>query len=92
MNFPGGGTMNHDSIRGATVRAVRGVLLAISAASMLSVSAHAVDTSNLAAMPEARVQQLRGVDQRVDYAGLTKYGKWDDLNYQVTKEDLAYLS
>ena len=40
---------------------------------------------------QAEVRQELGVDQRVDYASLTKYGPWDDRNYQVTLEDLAII-
>lgn len=50
-----------------------------------------------AATAEARVitiqiNQAKGVDARVDYAKLTAYGPWDDRNYALTAEDLAYLS
>jgi hypothetical protein len=38
------------------------------------------------------IDQSRGVDQRVDYQSLTKYGPWDDRNYALTVEDLEYLS
>lgn len=38
------------------------------------------------------IDQSRGVDQRVDYRSLTKYGPWDDRNYDLTAEDLEYLS
>ena len=38
------------------------------------------------------IVQSRGVDQRVDYAALEKYGPWDDRNYNLTAEDLEYLS
>ncbi|MFK8029285.1 MAG: thrombospondin type 3 repeat-containing protein [Gammaproteobacteria bacterium] len=43
-------------------------------------------------MPAARVEQSRGVDQAVNYAGLTKMGLWDERNYQLTADDLKYLS
>lgn len=39
----------------------------------------------------AEIKQSLGVDQRVDYKSLTKYGPWDDRNYQLTKEDLAII-
>ena len=39
-----------------------------------------------------KIIQSRGVDQSVDYASLVKYGPWDDRNYDLTAEDLAYLS
>ncbi len=38
------------------------------------------------------VVQARGVDSRVDYAGLAEIAPWDDRNYQLTQEDLALLS
>lgn len=41
---------------------------------------------------DIRVNQARGVDTRVEYAKLTTYGPWDDRNYQLTAEDLKYLS
>src|SRR5688500_53734 len=37
------------------------------------------------------VQRQRGVDARVDYAALTRFGPWDDRNYQLRQEDLAVL-
>ncbi|WP_395375382.1 hypothetical protein [Marinicella sp. W31] len=40
---------------------------------------------------QAEIRQELGVDQRVNYADLTKYGPWDDRNYQVTLEDLAVI-
>ena len=39
----------------------------------------------------AVISQARGVDQRVDYQSLTKYGPWDDRNYNVTLEDLSLI-
>ena len=36
--------------------------------------------------------QACGVDQRVDYIALTKFGPWDDRNYRLTAEDLEYLA
>ncbi len=38
------------------------------------------------------IDQSRGADPRVNYKELVKYGPWDDRNYQITQEDLAYLS
>lgn len=35
--------------------------------------------------------QALGVDQSVDYASLSKFGPWDDRNYQLTAEDLRIL-
>jgi hypothetical protein len=43
-------------------------------------------------LPEPNIVQARGADQGVDYASLTKYGQWDDRNYQLSKADLNYLS
>ncbi|MFK8015477.1 MAG: proprotein convertase P-domain-containing protein [Gammaproteobacteria bacterium] len=48
--------------------------------------------ANAQNMPEPNILQTRGVDQQVDYTSLTKFGKWDDRNYELTKEDLSYLS
>ncbi|MEO8670708.1 MAG: sialidase family protein [Tahibacter sp.] len=38
------------------------------------------------------IRASRGVDSKVDYAGLTRIGPWDDRNYKLTAEDLALLS
>ena len=38
------------------------------------------------------IRQACGVDQRVDYKALTKYGPWDDRNYEITAEDLDVLA
>ena len=38
------------------------------------------------------IDQDKGIDSRVDYSSLTRFGPWDDRNYQLTAEDLAYLS
>ena len=37
------------------------------------------------------VDQARGVDPQVDYAGLKALGPWDDRNYQLTHEDLTVI-
>ncbi len=34
----------------------------------------------------------RGVDPRVDYPSLARFGPWDDRNYRLTVEDLALLA
>ncbi|MFK7887756.1 MAG: proprotein convertase P-domain-containing protein [Gammaproteobacteria bacterium] len=60
---------------------------AIAAALILPAMSAAADT-----MPEPNIVQSRGADQTVDYTSLTKFGKWDDRNYALTKEDLSYLS
>lgn len=46
----------------------------------------------MAALPAQTIKQLRGVDSRVDYASLRRFGPWDDRNYQLTQEDLALLA
>ena len=46
----------------------------------------------VAAASEPVIVQSRGVDQGVVYQDLAKYGPWDDRNYGVTKEDLAWLA
>lgn len=38
------------------------------------------------------VDASRGVDARVDYESLLRFGPWDDRNYQLTLDDLALLS
>lgn len=38
------------------------------------------------------IVQACGVDQRVDYMALTKFGPWDDRNYKLTGEDLELLA
>ncbi len=60
-----------------------GMGLAIAFAAIGTTSARVIDI---------QVNQVRGVDTRVDYSSLTEYGPWDDRNYQLTKEDLGYLS
>lgn len=37
------------------------------------------------------VERARGIDQRVNYEDLTRFGPWDDRNYLLTAEDLALL-
>ena len=41
---------------------------------------------------DVEIDQTRGVDQRVDYSSLAKFGPWDDRNYKLTLEDLSYFS
>lgn len=41
---------------------------------------------------EPIIIQSLGVDQSVDYRSLLMFGPWDDRNYQLTAEDLSYLS
>lgn len=38
------------------------------------------------------IDSRRGVDRRVDYTALTRFGPWDDRNYQLTATDLLLLS
>ena len=38
------------------------------------------------------IVQSRGVDQTVDYASLTRYGPWDDRNYEIVKPELDLLA
>jgi hypothetical protein len=39
-----------------------------------------------------QIDSTRGVDPRVDYRDLARFGPWDDRNYRLTKEDLALLA
>ena len=39
-----------------------------------------------------QIDQALGVDERVDYVSLVKFGPWDDRNYMLTLDDLTYLS
>ncbi len=38
------------------------------------------------------IQQSRGIDPRVNYPSLARFGPWDDRNYDLTPEDLAWLA
>ncbi len=38
------------------------------------------------------IDQGLGVDQRVNYVSLVRFGPWDDRNYRLTLDDLVYLS
>lgn len=38
------------------------------------------------------IDPKRGVDSKLDYASLLAFGPWDDRNYQLTVEDLAWLA
>ena len=45
--------------------------------------------------PAGQAQKIdngKGADPQVDYTSLTKYGPWDDRNYQLTRADLAWLA
>lgn len=37
------------------------------------------------------IKQEAGVDQKVKYAELMKYGPWDDRNYSITSDDMKML-
>ena len=39
-----------------------------------------------------RIDNRKGADPQVDYTALTRYGPWDDRNYQLTRADLAWLA
>ncbi len=39
-----------------------------------------------------QIVQARGVDSRVDYESLTKFGPWDDRNYDLNADDLEFLA
>ena len=39
-----------------------------------------------------QVNQAKGIDQRIDYRSLEKFGPWDDRNYNITSSDLNFLS
>lgn len=41
---------------------------------------------------EIVVDPARGVDPEVDYAALARIGPWDDRNYGLTRDDLAWLA
>lgn len=74
--------------RGAWGTRAAGILLALLTTAMLAPA----NAAGLSDMPEANIVQSRGVDAAVDYSSLTKYGLWDDRNYQLTKDDLKFLS
>ncbi|MDH3745704.1 MAG: hypothetical protein OES47_11455, partial [Acidobacteriota bacterium] len=56
-----------------------------------SVSALSGQTPKPPDVPAFTIDRAKGVDIRVDYTTLDRYGAWDDRNYQLTLEDLAYL-
>ena len=39
-----------------------------------------------------KIDPARGVDPRVDYAALERFGPWDDRNYALTTKDIALLA
>ena len=42
--------------------------------------------------PHPVIEPARGLDSRVDYPSLIRFGPWDDRNYSLTAEDLTLLS
>lgn len=76
-------------------RLTRGLMLAlgllVGAGAAAAAPAPVGATTTTIAPEDVRIEQSRGVDQSVDYAGLTKYGPWDDRNYELTAEDIALL-
>ena len=46
----------------------------------------------LAGADAQEVEQSRGIDQRVDYPALARFGEWDDRNYNLRPEDLTWLA
>ena len=44
------------------------------------------------AVQAQKIDNGKGADPAVDYTSLTKYGPWDDRNYQLTRADLAWLA
>lgn len=41
---------------------------------------------------DVAVDNAKGIDKRVDYKSLVKYGPWDDRNYKLNSEDLEWLA
>lgn len=67
---------------------MRPVVLALSLAlGLCSAHLHAQNPGN----GEPTIDQSRGIDQRVDYRSLTRFGPWDDRNYMLTLEDVRLL-
>ena len=63
------------------------VLFLLLAGASLALPPAAVDVAGT-----VRIDPDRGVDSRVDYASLLRFGPWDDRNYRLTLEDLALLA
>jgi hypothetical protein len=63
----------------STKRWMFAVLIALAAVAFSPANAQKIDNG-------------KGVDPQVDYTSLTKYGPWDDRNYQITRADLAWLA
>jgi hypothetical protein len=67
---------------------IRGAFLGLA---LLFVSAVSAQNEKSPVAPAVEIVQSRGADPRVDYASLTRYGPWDDRNYDLTSEDIALL-
>ena len=39
-----------------------------------------------------KIDQSKGIDQRINYNSLVDFGPWDDRNYKITLDDLSFLS
>ncbi|MEZ5333239.1 MAG: sialidase family protein [Thermoanaerobaculia bacterium] len=68
--------------------AYRHLAFSLVSATLLTVG---IDAAAAREIP-VQVDQSRGVDSRVDYSKLLRYGPWDDRNYELTVEDLALLA
>jgi hypothetical protein len=72
-------------MKGLSISCIRFVvIMALSLAGLVSMPVAAADEKVL-------IEQVRGADPRVDYPSLTRFGPWDDRNYQLTLEDIAIL-
>jgi hypothetical protein len=65
--------------------------LCLAGTSLQAVSAGPDKDAMVDEIDNATIVQAQGVDQRVDYASLRRFGPWDDRNYQLTQEDIALL-
>lgn len=72
--------MLHKETLAGVLRAIIAFGLLLMFVSVAALTAHAYE-----------IVQQKGVDQRVDYKSLEKYGAWDDRNYELTKEDVELL-
>jgi hypothetical protein len=71
------------------IKFARLMALAVTGAFAFSVVAATVEAPK--ADTDYQPIQALGVDQSVDYASLSKFGPWDDRNYQLRAEDLRIL-
>ncbi len=85
--YPGGGTSITDIEEGTTLKTRAHHTIRI-----LQIAALLATAVLTPAVQAQQVQQIRGVDSRVDYASLIRIGPWDDRNYQLTQEDLDLLA